>query len=308
MKILFTGASSFTGYWFVKTLAAAGHEIFCPLTGEIGRYTDVRQQRVEKLKPLCKLIPNAPFGADNFLNLVREQNFDLLCHHAADVTNYKSADFDAGAALQNNTLNLRIVLAAMKSRGLKAVVLTGSDFENDEGMGDDLMRAFSPYGLSKGLTCQFFRYYCHEAALPLGKFVIPNPFGPFEEPRFTAFLMKNWKSGKPVEVKTPDYLRDNIHVDLMALAYVHFCTSVADAKQSMLKINPSGYAEKQGAFAERVAREVKSRTGWECELKLARQTDFSEPLNRTNTAPAMKFFPDWSEKKAWDAFVEFYTA
>jgi nucleoside-diphosphate-sugar epimerase len=31
MKILFTGATSFTGYWFVKTLAAAGHQIVCPL-------------------------------------------------------------------------------------------------------------------------------------------------------------------------------------------------------------------------------------------------------------------------------------
>ena len=306
MKILFTGASSFTGYWFVKTLAAAGHEIVCPLTGEIGRYTDVRQQRVEKLKPLCQLIPNAPFGTDNFLNLVRERNFDLLCHHAADVTNYKSADFDARAALQNNTLNLRIVLAAMKPRGLKAVVLTGSVFENDEGVGDEPMRAFSPYGLSKGLTFQFFRHYCHEAALPLGKFVIPNPFGPFEEPRFTAFLMKNWKAGKPVEVKTPDYLRDNIHVDLMALAYADFCARVAAAKKSLLKINPSGYAEKQGAFAGRVAREVKSRTGWACELKLAQQTDFSEPLNRTNTEPVAKNFPGWNENEAWDAFVEFY--
>ena len=28
MKILFTGASSFTGYWFAKQLASAGHEVF----------------------------------------------------------------------------------------------------------------------------------------------------------------------------------------------------------------------------------------------------------------------------------------
>ena len=27
MKILFTGASSFTGYWFIRELAAAGHEV-----------------------------------------------------------------------------------------------------------------------------------------------------------------------------------------------------------------------------------------------------------------------------------------
>jgi nucleoside-diphosphate-sugar epimerase len=106
MKILFTGASSFTGYWFVKTLAAAGHEIVCPLTGEVDRYTDVRRTRIEKLKPVCRLVPNAPFGAENFLKLAGTEKFDLLCHHAADVTNYKSADFDAVRALQNNSCKI----------------------------------------------------------------------------------------------------------------------------------------------------------------------------------------------------------
>ena len=59
-------------------------------------------------------------------------------------------------------------------------------------------------------------------------------------------------------------------------------------------------------FAQRVAREVKARLGWACELKLAKQEDFSEPLNRTNTEPAAKLMPDWNEIKAWDTFVEFY--
>jgi nucleoside-diphosphate-sugar epimerase len=179
-------------------------------------------------------------------------------------------------------------------------------FENDEGAGDEPRRAFSPYGLSKGLTFQVFRYYCQEAGLPLGKFVIPNPFGPFEEPRFTAFLMKNWKAGKPVEVKTPDYVRDNIHVGLLAAAYAKFAGRVAAAKEPLIKINPSGYAEKQGEFAQRVGREVKSRLGWACELKLAKQVDFSEPLNRVNTEPAAQLVPEWNESKAWDAFAEFY--
>jgi len=61
-----------------------------------------------------------------------------------------------------------------------------------------------------------FRYHCGEARIPLGKFVIPNPFGPFEEPRFTAYLMRSWKDGKPAGVKTPDYVRDNVPVDLLA--------------------------------------------------------------------------------------------
>jgi nucleoside-diphosphate-sugar epimerase len=218
------------------------------------------------------------------------------------MVNYRSPDFDALRALQNNLLNARAVLKILKC----PVALTGSVFENDEGAGDEPLRAFSPYGLSKGLTFQFFRHYCHEAGVPLGKFVIPNPFGPFEEPRFTAHLMRNWKDGKVAEVKTPDYVRDNIPVDLLAAAYVRFSANVAAAKAPLLKINPSGYIEKQGEFAQRVARETKMRTGWACELKLAAQTDFSEPLNRVNTEPAAKLAPEWNEQRAWDNFVAFY--
>ena len=136
------------------------------------------------------------------------------------MTNYKSPDFGAQRALQNNTLNLRAVLAALKEGGLKSVVLTSSCFENEEGAGDEPLRAFSPYGLSKGLTCQVFRYYCAEAKLPLGKFLIPNPFGPFEEPPFTCYLMQSWRDGKTPSVRTPDYVRDNIHADLRFIRQV----------------------------------------------------------------------------------------
>ena len=307
MKILFTGASSFTGFWFVKALAGAGNEIICPITRDFPDYTGIRRQRLDLLKSHCRLIPNTPFGADNFLKLSNAETCDQLCHHAADVTNYKSPDFDAAAAVRNNTLNLSAILGTLRQRGLRSVVLTGTYFEADEGAGNLPLRTFSPYSLSKTLTFAAFKAECQRAGLPLGKFVIPNPFGPFEEARFTGFLMKNWREGKLVEVKTPDYVRDNIHVDLLATAYAKFSARMFAATEPLRKINPSGYAEKQGEFAQRVAREVKARTGWACELKLAGQADFSEPLNRTNTEPAAKLVPDWSESKAWDAFVEFYS-
>ena len=307
MKILFTGASSFTGFWFVKTLAAAGHEIVCPVTGDLEHYADIRRQRVEQLKPLCRFIPHAPFGTEHFLNTLREHPFELLCHHGAEVADYKSAGFDALRALQHNTLNLRAVLAAAKERGLKGVVLTGTMFEPDEGTGDEPLCAFSPYGLSKAMTFQFFRYYCHDAGVPLGKFVIPNPFGPFEEARFIAHLMRSWRQGKSAGVKTPEYLRDNIHVDLLAAVYGRFVNRVAGLPAGCVKINPSGYVEKQGQFAQRVALEVKSRTGWACKLELAKQEDFSEPLSRANTEPAVKLVPEWNERTAWDGFVGFYS-
>src|ERR1035437_4880557 len=197
MKILFTGASSFTGFWFVKTLAAAGHEVICPLRGAVERCDGVRKQRVEKLRPFCRLVPEAAFGTDTFLKLIHENGaWDLLCHHATEAANYRSPDFDVPHALQNNTLNLRAVLAALKATGLKGAILTGSVFENDEGAGEEPRRAFSGYGVLKGLTWQMVRHQCADAPMPLGKFVIPNPFGPFEEPRFTAHLMRTWKEGK----------------------------------------------------------------------------------------------------------------
>ena len=307
MKILFTGASSFTGFWFVQTLAAAGHEILCPLTKNPEDYTGTRGQRIEKLKSGCRLIPRAPFGSEAFLNVIRENNFDLLGHHAADVTDYKSPAFDAPRAVQNNTHNLPAVLGTLRERGLKAIILTGTVFENDEGAGTEPLVAASPYGLSKALTFQAFRDGCGAAAVTLGKFVIPNPFGPFEEARFTAYLMRNWQAGKIAEVKTPDYVRDNIHVDLLALAYAEFAGRVAASTERLLSTNPSGYIGPQSEFAARVAREVRARTGWACELKLSRQEDFSEPLKRVNTEPAAKLVPEWTEATAWDTFTEFYS-
>ena len=306
MKILFTGASSFTGYWFVKALADAGHEVVCPVTRDPAEYTGIRGQRMERLKAVCRLVPNAPFGSDPFLKLGRAESFTLLCHHAADVTNYKSADFDAQAALRNNTHQLAAALSVLRERGLKSAVLTGTYFEAGEGAGSEPRRTFSPYSRSKTLTYEAFLDECREGGVALGKFVIPNPFGPLEEPRFTGHLMKSWKAGLPGEVKTPDYVRDNIHVDLLAAVYAQFASQVAAAKAPRLKINPSGYAETQGEFAQRVARETKARLGWACELKLARQEDYSEPLNRTNTEAAAELAAGWEESRAWDAFTDYY--
>ncbi len=308
MRILFTGISSFTGCWFARALMQAGHEVTGPLRGAPIRYESVRRARVDRMLSGCRLVPETPFGSEPFLRLVREDGpWDLLCHHAAETANYRSPDFDLHAAVQSNSLNLRSVLAAFKQKGGRAVVLTGSVFENDEGEGDGTMRAFSGYGLAKALTWQVFRFYCEAAGVPLGKFVIPNPFGPWEEPRFTAYLIKTWKQGQVAAVKTPDYVRDNIHIDLLTEVYVRFVGQTANAdKAATFKLNPSGYAETQGAFADRVAREVRARSSWACGLELLKQEDFAEPLKRINTQSARDMVPRWDEASAWDAFVKYY--
>lgn len=306
MKILFTGGSSFTGFWFLRELAAAGHEVTAIFRRPAAEYPDQgRRRRVELAGQACRATRCCSFGDAAFLRLVEEGGWDLLCHHAADVTNYRSPDFDAVGALQQNTCNLQAVLAALKSRGGRGVVLTGSVFEEGEGAGSQGLPNFSPYGLSKSLTSQVFRYYCGTAGLPLGKFVIPNPFGPFEEPRYTAYLMKNWLAGATPSCSSPLYVRDNIHVSLLARAYVRFAESVP-AASGFVRINPSGYAESQGAFTLRMAQEMRTRLNLPCAVELKRQLEFPEPRVRINTDVPDAADLGWDEAAAWDEFADYY--
>ena len=116
MKILFTGGSSFTGFWFIRELAAAGHQVTALFRRRPEEYPDeVRRQRVVLATEACRPVHGCSFGDEKFLGLIKEGGWDLLCHHAADVTNYKSPDFDTVAALRNNTHNLPAVLEALKA-------------------------------------------------------------------------------------------------------------------------------------------------------------------------------------------------
>jgi nucleoside-diphosphate-sugar epimerase len=305
MRVLLTGASSFSGYWFAAKLHAIGIEVVAPLRGRTSAYSGLRGERVRNLDKVARIVSECPFGSSSFIDLIVTQKFDVLCHHAARVTDYRSIDFDVLAALAENTLNIRDIIPQMLGNGLKAVVLTGSIFEANEGAGNVPLQAFSPYGLSKGLTSEVVRYWCTHYAVPLSKFIIANPFGPLEEPRFCAYLIKTWKNNEVAEVITPDYLRDNIHVDLLALSYAQFVKRVAKLKISE-KFGPIGYAETQGAFAERFADAMRVRLDWQCATRRLKQTDFAEPLARINTHPIDGSALGWSESAAWDAIAEYY--
>ncbi len=107
-------------------------------------------------------------------------------------------------------------------------------------------------------------------------------------------------------VRTPAYVRDNIHVSLLAAAYVAFAAALPGSDSAFSRVNPSGYVESQGAFAERVSREIRARTGWECKLQYADQVAFSEPRIRINTDALDTVSLGWNESIAWDEFAQWY--
>ena len=307
MKVLLTGASSFTGFWFARELARSGHEVVATFRKRPEDIADpLRRKRVSMALEICRGVFGCGFGDAAFLELVRGERWDLFCHHAADVTNYKSPDFDVVGALANNTHSIGAVLKALREgRSRPRLLLTGSVFENDEGAGSEGLPAFSPYGLSKGLTWQVFRHYAAGCGFALGKFVIPNPFGPHEEPRFTAYLMKNWFLGQKATVSSPAYVRDNIHVSLLAKVYAKFAAELPEGP-GLYRINPSGYPESQGAFTQRYAAQMRERLGLACEVEMQQQTDFPEPRVRINTEIPDAAALGWDEHRAWDETAAYY--
>ena len=296
MKILFTGASSFTGFWFVRQLIAEGHSVHAICRKNLGSYEGMRKQRIEQLLGQAEMSFGCDFGSKAFLTRIKKTSFDLFCHHAADVHQYKSSDFDCLGALNSNAKNVRLVLQSLQENGCKRVVLSGSVFEPREG-GDPDAKAFSPYGLSKSLTAQLFEVYAELCGLSFGRFVIPNPFGPYEEFRFTSYLAHNWLTGKTATVATPAYIRDNIPVDLLAKEYARFAAS----RQEVCR--PSGYVETQGAFAARVSCELEKRLCLPCPFVCKEQSEFLEPLRRVNPDRPMVV---WVEEAFWDHLAEYY--
>ena len=88
------------------------------------------------LPRFCRPVHGCSFGDASFLTLVGEGGWDLLCHHAADVTNYKSPDFDAiGAVAKQHAKSPCRASSPQSLRDAARSLLSGSVFEGGEGSG-----------------------------------------------------------------------------------------------------------------------------------------------------------------------------
>jgi len=311
VKVLFTGASSFTGFWFAQTLCNAGHEVTATFTRELPDYRGRRAKRVQMLRTMgesnvpLRCVFSCEFGSEKFLNLLQAEQYDVLCHHASEVGNYKDPQFNVLSACEKNTKNISTAAVILQQQ-CSRVVLTGTVFEQYEGVGENTAQAGSAYGLSKGVSYEILKFYLQRAGINIGKIVIPNPFGPYEEERFTSYLMQTWFNHDTAVVQTPDYVRDNIHVSLLALVYRYVVEQCLHQREQIQVFHPSQYVESQGAFTKRFASEMRQRLPLACDYQCVIQKDFSEPRIRINTDSATQYAPDWNEAVAWDTLAEYY--
>ncbi|MCR5873380.1 NAD-dependent epimerase/dehydratase family protein [Phenylobacterium sp. J426] len=297
--VLLTGASSFTGLWMADALAGEGWHVVAPVLRARGDYAGIRAERVRTLEDVAEVVFEAPVGSPAFLDLVGAKRPDLLAHHAADIPGYRLPDYDVEAGVARNMAGIPETIAAFASAGGRAVLATGTYFEAGEGGGDE---AASPYGLSKSLTNAAQRDLARNAGLAFGKFVIPAPFGPWEEGRLVWSLFQAWTQGRAAEIRTPEYVRDHLPAPYLALAYAWAAARLREDGGEQT-FRPSGYVERVGDFATRVAGEVRARTAMACDLVEHVQTAFPEPRRRANAEPLLD---DAEEAPFWDIYVDYY--
>jgi len=302
-KVLLTGGSSFTGVWIAEALAQAGFEVVAPLLRQREDYEGVRLDRVARLEKVAVVTYGRTFGSQALLDDIRAAKADVLAHHAAHITGYRSPDFDPVDALARNTAGAAETLAAVRRAGGRLMVLTGSVFEAGEGGGEE-PGAVTPYGLSKTLTTSAFDYWARSAGLAFGRFVIPSPYGVLEEKRFGWHLFRSWFAGETPAVRTPLYVRDHLAAPQLAMAYAEYVAAILQAEGPPAPCRPSGWIAPQGDLALKTAAEAARRLGRECPVELGEQARFDEPRVRVNDQP--QWGASWDEAAFWDAYVEWY--
>lgn len=301
MRVLLTGASSFTGAWFVHALAEHDVEVTACCRSRRVDYDPLRLRRIGWIERCCHLVEACPFGSDRFLDVLRSEGpFGVLCLHAADMGgHHRRPDLDPLAATAATTYRLAQALDLHQG----PVLLTGSLFEADAGAGEPPLRAFSPYGLAKTLIWHVVRFEAERRGLPLGAFVVPSPFGPLERPGFAAELLAAWRAGAVPEVRWPRLVRDHVQVQPLAEAYAAMALSLPH-RPGTSRLAPSQFAERLDLFAGRLAAEARPRLGLACLFRCAASlAPAAEPLVRQGTMPIANLVARLDPAAAWDAYL-----
>ncbi len=286
MRVLMTGASSFTGMWLVLALAKRGVETVAALRGDPRRYDALRQARMAEVAAHAAVLPEAPMGSKALFEAAESLGpFDTLILHGAQVGSFRDIPYDAGRAVIANTAGLERLLVRMKRGGLRRVALTGSVFEAGEGKGacqGDARAAIGGYGFAKTMTSEIIQEACEREGIPLVKFVIASPFGAYAKPGFVAHLLQSWQAGETPLVRHPHLVRDWLPADCLAEAHADFIAAEGNVKGPIKRLTPSCFAMSNGAFAQMLAREMAPRLGLPCKVRLADPPEpVDEPVVRT---------------------------
>ncbi len=225
MKILVTGGAGFIGSHVVDAFLALGHHVHI--------LDNLSTGREENVNPGAVFTRGDIRDANLVHRLLRDERFDVLCHHAAQMDVRRSvADPVEDASI--NLLGVLTLMEAGRASGTRRVLFASSGGaiygEQEYFPADELhpTRPISPYGVAKLSTEQYLYYY--EAVYGITPVCLryANVYGPRQNPEGEAgvvaiFTNKMLKGEQPVingaGTQTRDYVfvADVVRANVLAL-------------------------------------------------------------------------------------------
>jgi len=303
LHVLLTGVSSFSGSAFAAELASRGHQVTGVLSQPRDSYQGVRADRLAMLGDSVSFIESAPMGSEALTEAIAGLDaIDVVGLHHATVGDFRSPTYDLGSAVASATAGAADIAAATVAKGATAVVFTRSVFESGFGVTDDV-RPIGVYAIAKSATAELWRERFRPLDVTMKDFVIANPVGALEEPRFISYLAKTWQSGETPMLRSPHYVRDNVPIQLLAQAYAD---AIEDASLGdIATMAPSHWVGTNLEFAQRLSREFGSRWQIECAVGIADELDNAEPRVRIAT-DRVEFESAANEVDFWNEYAAHY--
>ncbi len=177
------------------------------------------------LVPLCRKLDCYGGDVRDIWRFARP--YDIVCHLAA--LNKAGPGGSTDALFDVNVNGTLAVMRYCATSGARCVfasssaVYAPSPVRRPLGEGARIAPA-SPYGMSKMLAEDVCRHYAHDHGVRVAVLRIFNIYGNGqEEPFLVPYAMRQLSQGKPVVLKTPEAVRDFIHVRDVARAYIAAC-------------------------------------------------------------------------------------
>ena len=230
MKILFTGSSSFTGYYFLNELNKNKIECHAIFTKKKKYYKYEYQKKILNHK-LTHVNPKTDikFGSKKYVNIIKNKKINTLCFHHFIVGNL---DFNYNL---NKNLNLLLkdidnVLYNLSINKSPLLIYTSSIYQKisllDEYRSD---RARINYGFAKIIISNVLKYLCKKYKIKFIDFELQNPIGLYEKKTsLPSYLASVFFSKNKIELDNPERLFKFQFIEKIAKDY---CKSIVKRKK-----------------------------------------------------------------------------
>lgn len=258
MKICVTGGAGFIGSHLVDKYIELGHNVVI--------LDNLSSGRVENINKNAKFI-EIDINDERIDSIFKEEQFDILCHQAAQMNVRYSVDDPRNDAMNNIIGSLNLYEAA-KNNNVKKITFASSGgtiygeqfvFPADE---TQPTNPCSPYGIAKLSNEKYLDYYRQSYGIDIAILRYGNVYGPRQNPKGEAgvvaiFVGKMLAGEQPVINGDGLITRDYVYIDDVVSANVK---ALEDNVKGIFNVGTGIETDVNYIF-----RKLKELTGSDCE-------------------------------------------